>query len=83
MYKGNAVEIVQAKATPLAKPTDSVLLYFLLIIFDKNPNINAKARNRIIAYPIINSWEISNKMEVDNDIIKNSLKILPAIQPYE
>ena len=36
-----------------------------------NPNINAKARNRIIAYPIINSWEISNKIEVDKEIIKN------------
>ena len=77
------MENVQANAIPLAKPDERVLLYFLLIMFAKNPNINAKARNRIIAYPIIKSWEISNKMEVDNDIIKNSLKILPAIQPYE
>jgi|TARA_Y100001980_G_C14231250_1_gene83516 hypothetical protein len=55
MYIGSAVENVQANAIPLANPTERVLLYFLLIIFDKNPNINAKVRNKIIAYPIINN----------------------------
>jgi len=60
-----------------------VLLYFLLTIFAKNPNINAKARNRIIAYPTINSWDISNKIEVDKDMIRNNLKMLPTIQPFE
>ena len=55
MYIGSAVENVQANAIPLASPTERVLLYFLLIIFAKNPNINAKAKNKIIAYPIINN----------------------------
>ena len=77
------MENVQANVIPLAKPTDNVLLYFLLTIFAKNPNINAKARNRIIAYPTINSWEISNKIEVDKDMIRNNLKMLPTIQPFE
>ena len=82
MYNGNAVENVHANATPLAKPTERVLLYFLLIILAKNPNIKAKARKRSIAYPIIKSWEISNKTEVDNEIMKKNLKIFPAIQPF-
>ena len=82
-YNGRAVENVQANAIPLARPTDKVLLNFLLIIFAKKPNINAKARNKIIAYPTINSWEISNKIEVDKEMIRNNLKILPAIQPFE
>ena len=77
------MENVQANAIPLAKPDERVLLYFRLIMFAKNPNINAKARNRIIAYPIIKSWEISNKIEADKEIIKNNLKIFPMIQPFE
>ena len=83
MYNGSAVENVQANAIPLARPTERVFLYFLLIIFAKNPNINAKARNRSIAYPMINSWEIFNKIEADNEIIKNNLNIFPTIQPFE
>ena len=71
------MENVQANAIPLAKPDERVLLYFRLIMFAKNPNINAKARNRTIAYPIIKSWEISNKIEADKEIIKNNLKIFP------
>ena len=55
------MENVQANVIPLARPDERVLLYFLPIIFAKNPNINAKARNRSIAYPTINSWEIFNK----------------------
>tara|TARA_B100000989_G_scaffold165262_1_gene123534 strand:- start:204 stop:437 length:234 start_codon:yes stop_codon:yes gene_type:complete len=77
------VENVQANVIPLARPDERVLLYFLPIIFAKNPNINAKARNRSIAYPMINSWEIFNKIEVDKEIIRNSLKIFPTIQPFE
>ena len=83
MYIGSAVENVQANAIPLANPTERGLLYFLLIIFAKNPNINAKARNKIIAYPMINSWEIFNKIEADKEIIRNSLNIFPTIQPFE
>ena len=49
MYIGSAVENVQANAIPFANPTERVLLYFLPTIFAKNPNINAKARNRSIA----------------------------------
>ena len=74
---------VQAKAIPLARPDERVLLYFLLIIFAKNPNINAKARNRSIAYPMMNSWEIFNQIETDKEIIRNSLNIFPTIQPCE
>ena len=77
------MENVQANVIPLARPDERVLLYFLPIIFAKNPNINAKARNRSIAYPMINSWEISNKIEADKEIIKNSLNIFPTIQPFE
>ena len=80
---GSAVENVQANVIPLANPTERVLLFFLLIIFAKNPNINAKARNKIIAYPMINSWEISNKIEADKEIIRNNLNIFPTIQPFE
>ena len=83
MYIGSAVENVQANAIPLANPTERVLLYFLLTIFAENPNINPKARNKIIASPMINSWEISNKIEVDKEIIRNSLNIFPTIQPFE
>ena len=83
MYIGSAVENVQANAIPLANPTERVLLYFLLIIFDKNPNINAKVRNKIIAYPIINNWEIFKRIEADKEIIRNSLNIFPNIQPFE
>ena len=82
-YNGSAVENVQANAIPLASPTERVLLYFLLIIFAKNPNISAKARNKIIAYPIINNREISNRIETDKEIIRNNLKIFPIIQPFE
>ena len=77
------MENVQANAIPLARPDERVLLYFLPIIFAKNPNINAKARNRSIAYPMINSWEIFNKIEADKEIIRNSLNIFPTIQPFE
>ena len=77
------MENVQANAIPLARPTDKVLLNFLLIIFAKKPNINAKARNKIIAYPIINNREISNRIETDNEIIRNNLKIFPTTQPFE
>ena len=77
------MENVQANAIPLARPDERVLLYFLPIIFAKNPNINAKARNRSIAYPIINNWEIFNKIEADKEIIRNSLNIFPTIQPLE
>ena len=77
------MENVQANAIPLANPTERVLLCFLLIIFAKNPNIKAKARNKIIAYPMINSWEIFNKIEADKEIIRNSLNIFPTIQPCE
>ena len=48
-YNGRAVENVQASVVPLARPTDKVLLYFRLIIFAKNPKINEKAINRMIA----------------------------------
>ena len=82
-YIGSAAENVQANAIPLANPTERVLLYFRLIIFAKNPNISAKARNKSTAYPMINSWEISNKIEADNEIIRNSLHIFPTIQPFE
>ena len=77
------MENVQANAIPLARPDERVLLYFLLMIFAKNPNINAKARNRSIAYPMINSWEIFNQIETDKEIIRNSLNIFPTIQPCE
>ena len=77
------MENVQANAIPLAMPDERVLLYFLPTIFAKNPNINAKARNRSIAYPMINSWEIFNKIEADKETIRNSLNIFPTIQPYE
>ena len=77
------MENVQANVIPLARPDERVLLYFLPMIFAKNPNINAKARNRSIAYPMINSWEIFNKIEADKEIIRNSLNIFPTIQPYE
>ena len=77
------MENVQANVIPLARPDERVLLYFLPMIFVKNPNINAKARNRSIAYPMINSWEIFNKIEADNEIIRNSLNIFPMIQPFE
>ena len=83
MYNGNAVENVQANVIPLARPDERVLLYFLPMIFAKNPNINAKARNRSIAYPMINSWEIFNQIETDKEIIRNSLNIFPMIQPFE
>ena len=69
------MENVQANAIPLANPTEKVLLYFLPIIFAKNPNINAKARNKIIAYPMINSWEIFNKIEADKEIILSLIHI--------
>ena len=82
-YNGSAVENVQANAIPLARPDERVLLYFLPIIFAKNPNINAKARNKIIAYPIINNWEIFKSIEVDKEIIRNNLNIFPTIQPFE
>ena len=81
-YIGSAEENVQANATPLANPTESVLLYFLLMIFAKNPNIKAKARNKIIAYPKINNWEISKSIEADMEIIRNNLNIFPTIQPF-
>ena len=77
------MENVQASVIPLARPDERVLLYFLPMIFAKNPNINAKARNRSIAYPMINSWEIFNKIEADKEIIRNSLNIFPTIQPFE
>ena len=77
------MENVQANVIPLARPDERVLLYFLPMIFVKNPNINVKARNRSIAYPIINSWEIFNKIEADKEIIRNSLNIFPIIQPFE
>ena len=77
------MENVQANVIPLARPDERVLLYFLPMIFAKNPNINAKARNRSIAYPMINSWEIFNKIEADKEIIRNSLNIFPTIQPLE
>ena len=77
------MENVQANVIPLARPDERVLLYFLPMIFAKNPNINAKARNRSIAYPMINSWEIFNKIEADKEIIRNSLNIFPTIQPCE
>ena len=77
------MENVQANVIPLARPDERVLLYFLLMIFAKNPNINAKARNRSIAYPMINSWEIFNQIETDKEIIRNSLNIFPMIQPFE
>ena len=77
------MENVQANAIPLARPDERVFLYFLLIIFAKNPNINAKARNRSIAYPMINSWETFNQIETDKEIIRNSLNIFPSIQPFE
>ena len=77
------MENVQANVIPLARPDERVLLYFLPMIFAKNPNINAKARNRSIAYPMINSWEIFNKIETDKEIIRNSLNIFPTIQPFE
>ena len=77
------MENVQANAIPLARPDERVLLYFLLMIFAKNPNINAKARNRRIAYPMINNWEIFNQIETDKEIIRNSLNIFPTIQPCE
>ena len=74
---------IKPNAIPLARPDERVLLYFLLMIFAKNPNINAKARNRSIAYPMINSWEIFNQIETDKEIIRNSLNIFPMIQPFE
>ena len=77
------MENVQANVIPLARPDERVLLYFLPMIFAKNPNINAKARNRSIAYPMINSWEIFNKIEADKEIIRNILNIFPTIQPFE
>ena len=77
------MENVQANAIPLASPDERVLLYFLPMIFAKNPNINANARNKSIAYPMINSWEIFNKIEADKEIIRNSLNIFPKIQPFE
>ena len=77
------MENVQANVIPLARPDERVLLYFLPMIFAKNPNINAKARNRSIAYPMINSWEIFNQIETDKEIIRNSLNIFPTIQPFE
>ena len=77
------MENVQANVIPLARPDEKVLLYFLPMIFVKNPNINAKAINRSIAYPMINSWEIFNKIEADKEIIRNSLNIFPTIQPFE
>ena len=77
------MENVQANVIPLARPDERVLLYFLPMIFAKNPNINAKARNRSIAYPMINSWEMFNKIEADKEIIRNSLNIFPTIQPFE
>ena len=77
------MENVQANVIPLARPDERVLLYFLPMIFAKNPNINAKARNRSIAYHMINSWEIFNKIEADKEIIRNSLNIFPTIQPFE
>ena len=77
------MENVQANVIPLARPDERVLLYFLPMIFAKNPNINAKARNRSIAYPMINSWGIFNKIEADKEIIRNSLNIFPKIQPFE
>ena len=77
------MENVQANVIPLARPDERVLLYFLPMIFGKNPKINAKARNRSIAYPMINSWEIFNKIEADKEIIRNSLNIFPNIQPFE